>query len=354
MQHRVLGKTGLEVSVIGFGGIPIRLRTKQEAAEVLRRALDLGVTYFDTARGYGDSEEKFAAGLARADCIIGSKSPKRTGEEITQDVETSLRTLQRDHIHLYQLHGVAKDDALDACLAPGGAVEALVRAKEQGKIGHIGITGHFRPVLVRAVREAGEVIESVQALVSPLEADDHLRDPSLRSTGAFEELLAACREQNVGIIAMKVAGGGVFPQPTAAAKWVLGHEEVACANIGMSTLAEVEDNAAAGTGDLALTPEDEAAIQELERDFERLYCRRCGLCQPCPKGIDIVSVLIGDSMVMRMGGDLYHGRGFKDKLTKIQECHDCAVCLPKCPYELNIPELLPRQAAKIRKLAASL
>ncbi len=338
MQHRPLGRTGLQLSAVGFGGIPIQLNTREDATAVLKRAVECGVTYFDTARGYGDSEAKFGQALCDENVIIGSKSPQRAADGIVQDIEDSLRRLRRDRIHLYHLHQVFRHEELDRVMGPRGALAALVKAKEQGKIGHIAISGHNRQILLRAVREAGEYLGAVQTLFNPLETD------------AFDELLPLCHARGIGVIAMKPPGGGVFPHPEVCIKWVLTHDAVSCANVGMSRIAEVEANAAAGATAGPLSDKDKRAVERLRADFDRVYCRRCGLCQPCPKGIDIVGILIGDSMILRMGDGLYYDRGLQEKVARVAECHDCAVCLPRCPFGLDIPELLARAAVRIREM----
>ena len=327
------------VSEIAFGGIPIMKLTQAQAVRVLRHAVDLGITYFDTARGYADSEAKMGEALVGQECSIASKSPARDAEGMRKELEASLHTLRRECLEVYQMHHLSTPEDLEQSLEPGGAVEALQQAQQDGKLRFIGVSGHNRRTLCELVRQAGDVINVVQTLFNPLEAD------------ALDELVPLCARHGIGIVAMKAVGGGIFDCPTASMKWILSHPEISCTDPGMASIEEVEANARIGSEDLALTDAEQRAIESLRARLDKAYCRRCGECLPCPKGIDIVSIMIGDSLIMRMGRQVYEGRGFAEKLERIAECHDCDVCLPKCPAGLSIPELLPLQVARIKELA---
>jgi predicted aldo/keto reductase-like oxidoreductase len=223
-------------------------------------------------------------------------------------------------------------------LAPGGALEALQQAQEAGKIRFVGVSGHNRSTLVKTVQQAGEVIDVVQTLFNPLETD------------ALDELIPLCANRRIGIVAMKAVGGGIFDCPAASMRWILSHPAISCTDPGMATLEEVEQNARVGTDDASLTQVDEREIESLRERLGRQYCRRCGACLPCPKGIDIITVLVGDSMILRMGRELYANRNFEAKIERVGDCHDCDECAGKCPAGLSIPELLPLQAERIREL----
>ncbi len=339
MRTRSLGRTELQVSEIAFGGIPIMIRDEEVARAVLRRALELGINYFDTARGYGDSEVKMGQALAGEQCYVASKSSTRNAKGVLEDVETSLGNLQRECIDVYQMHFVCTRDDMEQVLGPGGALEGLQQARRDGKIRFTGVSGHNRPVLVDTVRQAGDAIDVVQMLFNPLETD------------ALDELIPLCAEKRIGIVAMKAIGGGIFECPEASMKWILSHPEISCTDPGMGAIEEVEANARVGTEDPALTEADERALDELRAKLDKQYCRRCGDCMPCPKGIDIVGILVGDSMLMRMGQDLYDDRDYAGKLEMLNECFDCNECVPKCPAGLSIPELLPLAAARIKEVA---
>ncbi|MGQ9731612.1 MAG: aldo/keto reductase [Candidatus Zipacnadales bacterium] len=340
MRTRTLGRTKLQITEIVFGGIPILQQSPENAAAVLRAALDEGINCFDTARGYGDSEEKMGAVLANEDCLIMSKSGKLDAQGMTAELETTLRNLRRDHVDVYAMHQVFTSEQLARVLGPNGSLEALLKAKDQGKVRAIGITGHNRGVLVAAIEQAGEVIESCMFLFNPLETD------------ALNRLVPLCVERGVGLIAMKVPGGGIFSweQALASAKWCLSHP-ITCVNVGFATVEEVRAMAAIGQNAPELTAGEVEAIRQLCQEFAPKYCRRCGSCMPCPQGINITNVLVGASMVRRIGWQQLSGRNFLDSARKANDCDGCGLCVERCPWSLDIPTLLPKALREIEELA---
>jgi predicted aldo/keto reductase-like oxidoreductase len=278
--------------------------------------------------------------LAGDGCVIMSKASKTSGADMLAELEKSLVALKRDCVDVYAMHQVFTPDDLAQCLAPGGALEALVKAKQDGKVRAIGITGHHRPTLIAAVEQAGDAIESVMFLFNPLETD------------ALDRLVPLCVEKSVGLVAMKAAGAGVWgpDEVLASVKWTLNHP-VTCANIGFSTVEEVRATAGIGRGNLELTAEDEAIVQALRDRYEPSYCRRCGECAPCPKGINIVGTLVGASMVKRLGWAQLGKRGFLESVQKARDCDECGLCTERCPWALNVPALLPEALRQIEEMA---
>ncbi|MGB9847437.1 MAG: aldo/keto reductase, partial [Desulfotomaculales bacterium] len=200
MEMRQLGRTGLKVSLIGFGGIPIQRVNNEAAAVVLQAALAAGINFFDTARGYTDSEEKFGLVLGKGGLhpVIATKSMARTREEMAADIERSLKNLQVDYIDLYQLHNVRSREDLRQVLAPDGALAALREAQAAGKVRHVGITGHVVDVLAEAV-QTGE-FETVQFPFNAVEREGAAR------------LLPLAEKLDMGVIVMKpLAGGALRP-----------------------------------------------------------------------------------------------------------------------------------------------
>lgn len=336
LPKRRLGKTNLMVTVIGFGGIPIQRESEEDAIATVRRAFDLGVNFFDTARGYTTSEEWIGNALEGRDYIIASKSGRREGKAILEDVDQSLAELRRDHIDLYQLHGVNDDDQLAQVLAPGGALEGLMKAREAGKISHIGITGHRRETLVRAVRECGE-FATVQVPFNLVEDD-------IRET-----LLPLCAERDVGVIAMKPVGGGNFTNAPLAIKWCLT-QPITVAIPGMQTVKEVEQDVLAGLGEVELTPEERAECERMRSELDRRTCRRCRYCEPCPQGVQIGMLLHGRTIVRRMGAARFREWGAAEIIASAQACVECGECVRKCPYGLPIPELIREAVAFYRTI----
>ena len=332
---RRLGKTGLEVTVVGFGGIPIQVVPEEVAVAAVRRAYDLGVNFFDTARGYTNSEERIGKALEGCEHFIATKSGNREAEGIYRDVERSLANLGRKQIDLYQLHGVNDDDELEKALARGGAVEGLRRARDEGKIAHIGITGHRRETLIRAV----EVCEDFATVQVPF---------NLVEDEILDRLAPICQQRDVGVIAMKPCGGGNFTNAPLALKWCIA-QPISVAIPGMANPQEVEEDVAmAATGEL--TPEELVAVERMKQELDQRTCRRCRYCEPCPQGVQISSLLHGRSVVRRMGVARWKEWGALDMIASADLCAECGTCLTRCPYNLPIPELVREVVAYFRTI----
>jgi len=334
MKTRILGRTGLEVSAVGFGGIPIQGIPAAEAEAVVRAALERGITFFDSARGYTDSESKLGRALvgAGAEVVVATKTMARTAEAMAADIETSLRNLGRDAIDLYQMHNAASDDVLERVLGPGGAYEAMDRARRDGKIRFIGVTGHSRDVLRRAVET--DLFDTVQHPYNPLE-------PEWRS-----DVIPAARAHGLGVIGMKPAAGGALGDVPAALRFAL-HDGVDVAIPGMDAIPQVVENAAAGAELGPPTAADLASFAAEARRWGGRFCHRCGYCKPCPNGLDVPFLLLIEAYYTR-----YDLRGWAlERLAglekKYADCAACGECAARCPYGLPIPELLAAAASKV-------
>ncbi len=323
---RRLGKTGLMVTVIGFGGIPIQAVNDEEAVATVRRAYDLGVRFFDTARGYTTSEDRIGRAVEGRECVIASKSGAGDAETIYQHVLTSLANLRRDRIDLYQLHGVNDDEELARRTAPGGALDGLRRARKEGKIAHIGISGHRRETLIKAVETCDE-FASVQVPFNLVERD------------ILDALVPLCQQRDVGIIAMKPVGGGNFTNAPLAIKWCV-NQPITTAIPGMAKVEEVEADVPVGYGDLRLTPAEAAAVDLMHSELDQRTCRRCRYCEPCPHGVQIGMLLHGRTIIRRMGVARFFDFGSKEVIASASGCVECRECVAKCPYSLPIPELI--------------
>ena len=271
MQYRDLGQTGLKVSVVGFGGIPIQRVTAKEAEAIVGKALDSGINFFDTARGYTDSEAKLGPvlGPRRAEAIIATKSLARDREAMAVDIRKSLQTLGVDCIDLYQMHNVKDQETLARVLGPEGALQALIEAKREGLIRHIGVTGHIKNILEEIIVKPG--IETVQFPFNAVE------------TKGAAELLQLAGEKRLGIIIMKPLAGGALRDSGTALRFILGHP-VSVVIPGMDSLDQVIKNSEVGADPRPLT---QAELKELEEEAGRLgaeFCRRCEYCQPLPAG----------------------------------------------------------------------
>jgi len=334
MKKKVLGKTNLEVSVVGFGGIPIQNLPMREARNLIREVLDAGINFLDTAQGYGDSEVKIGEGIKgrRENCIVATKSPCRTSQQVRSHVEKALRRLKTDYIDLYQIHHVSKPHELEQVLSPKGALEELIKVKKEGKIRHIGITGHNPDLLQKAIEQSKE-LETVQFPFNIVEDGESKR-----------ALLNSARKLNVGTIIMKPLAGGVIPEPELSLRWIL-QQGVDTVIPGMILLSEVRENAAVGNDPSPLSPEELSRLKDGIRDLEENFCRRCMYCMPCPEGIPIYLIQeLGDKVkvkaVKKMCQDIYA------RLKKtVEDCTECGECEKKCPYELPIRKMLKEKHA---------
>ena len=232
MRYRRLGKTGLDVSVVGFGGIPIQRISTEETGKVVDRCVQLGINFFDTARGYTDSEEKLGKTLAehRDKVLIATKSMARDRRD-GGGYQKSLETMAVDYIELYQLHNIKDQETFDQVMAADGALAALKEAKEKGLIGHIGVTGHNKEFLLK-IMESGEV-ETVQFPFNPVE------------TNGVQEIIDLADEMDIGTIVMKPLAGGAITNADLALRYLFD-QGVTTAIPGMDTISQVEENAMAG------------------------------------------------------------------------------------------------------------
>ena len=349
MQKRRLGRTGLDVSIIGFGAIKLPGVLKDNAVEIINRSLDRGINYIDTARNYGDSEEKIGLVLKerRSECFIASKTTARDADGLMADVETGLRNLQTDKIDVYQLHTVSDGDTYCQVMARGGALTGANRARAQGKIDHIGITVHRDLNTMKAAIKSDE-FETIMIAYSPLDQE-----------GVGEEILPMAREQDMGVIIMKPLSGGLLclpehereksrPDPIASGslRFIVSNENVTMAIPGMTKIREVEENAAAGA--MTRMSEDDTAellryIGMLRKEFRYgQVCLRCGYCQPCPQGIAIPTAFRALDMYRNYPGNLKHlgSELYASLEVGADACEECRQCMEKCPAGLNIPEKL--------------
>ena len=334
MDRRRLGRTDLEVSVIGLGGIPIQGLDDARATDVIAAAVDAGIDFFDSARGYTDSEAKLGRALAphRDRVTLATKSMARGADEMRADVERSLGELATDRIDLYQLHNVASAADLERVLGPGGALEALERARDAGAVRWIGITGHSRPILVRAL--ASGRFDTVQHPLNPIEVE------------WLEEVVPAAREAEAGVIAMKPAAGGALDAVPAALRWSL-HRGADAVIPGMDAVEQVRANAAVGRD---LRPPDAEELAALERDrraWGGQFCRRCGYCKPCPNDLDIPALLLLEAYYTRYALRDWALARLAGLEKRYADCAACGECVERCPYRLPIPELMAAAAERV-------
>ncbi len=332
MEYVTLGKTGLRVSRVGFGGIPIQRITSEACSLLFDSVIQAGINYIDTARAYTVSEAYLGEALRgrRDQFILATKSMARTREAMAKDIETSLRNLQTDYIDLYQIHN-PNDAQLDAVLAPGGAMEALREAKAAGKIGHIGLTAHAKSVFARALE-----IEEIETVMFPYNIVER----------QGEDLIARCKEKNVGFIAMKPMAGGAIEDADLAMRFIVSNPDVTIVIPGMYCKEEVAQNVAAAQSTEPLSEQERVRADAILAHLGEHFCRRCNYCAPCTVGISIPSVFLFEGYLSRYGLEDWARERYATLKIKASACIECGACEGRCPYHLPIRQMLKESAEK--------
>lgn len=330
MEYRTLGKTGLKISRMGFGGIPIQKIDEEGTRKLLHEMMEKGVNYIDSARGYTVSEQYIGYGLEgiRDKFVLATKSMSRTKEAMAADIETSLGNFRTDYIDLYQVHNPSMEQ-LDQVMGEGGALEALMEAKAAGKVGHIGLTAHSTEVFERALE-----LDWVETIMFPYNI--------VEQQGA--ELIHKCAEKNIGFIVMKPLAGGAIEDASLALRYVCSNPDVTVVIPGMAEIRELEQNLAACSNTEPLTQEE---LKEMDKVREQLgtdFCRRCNYCAPCTVGINIPSVFLFAGYLQRYDLADWAKDRYSTLKVKASACIGCGKCEPRCPYHLPIREKLKKCA----------
>lgn len=320
-----LGRTGLVVTKNGFGALPVQRVDMEGACRLLRKAYESGINYFDTARAYTDSEEKLgnALGDVREKIIISTKTMSTTVEGFWLDLRESLRMLQTDYIDIYQFHNP------DFIPRPGdgtGLYEAMLEAKAQGFIRHIGITNHRLALAIEAVNS--DLYETLQFPFSYL-ADEK-----------EEALVRLCEERDVGFICMKALAGGLITRADVAYAYLA---QFPVAPIwGIQRESELEDFLRCSDNPPVMNDERRAYVEQERKSLSGDFCRGCGYCQPCPVGIDIQNCARMSLLLRRSPSAGHLSEAGQTKMKKIEDCLHCGQCKSRCPYGLDTPALLKR------------
>lgn len=327
MIYKRLGKTNLNVSRVGFGGIPIQRVTMKEAAAPIHRAQDLGVNFIDTAKGYTVSEEYIGEALAgrRDKWIIATKSMARNSAAMYSDVLSSLKNLKTDYIDLYQIHNIKEIDSYNQVVSEDGALNALLKSKKEGLIGHIGITAHSLDMLKLAV-ESGYF----ETIMYPYNIIENQAD----------EVFKRANELDIGVIAMKPMAGGALTNGTLAMKYILNNNNITTAIPGMGNISEVEENVKAAEGEISLSPEEKLKCEKIKKEMGETFCRRCGYCAPCPQGIDIPFNFIVRAYYENYDLKDWAMERYKAMGAHAGNCAECGICEGRCPYNLPIRSML--------------
>ena len=337
MKSYTLGKTGITTPQNAFGCLPIQRVDMDEAVRIYRRAYEGGMTFFDTARAYSDSEEKLGKAFSgmRDKIFIATKTQAKTPEKFWDDLETSLKTIGTDHVDIYQLHCVPQ------CYKPGdgtGMYEAMEEAKKQGKILHIGITAHKIGVAEDIVKSG--LYETLQYPFSYLSTD---RDIAL---------VEACQNAGMGFIAMKGLSGGLLTNSTACMAFMMEYPVLPI--WGVQKMEELEEWLSFFEKEPSMTPELQKVIDDDRAELLGDFCRGCGYCAPCTKDIIINQCARMSQMIRRAPSDAWLTEHWYKEMLKIEDCIDCGKCRERCPYELDIPTLLRKNLADYKKMYLAL
>lgn len=331
MEYRELGKTGLKISRMGFGGIPIQRIDAAGTKALMHQLVEAGVNYIDTARGYTVSEQYLGEALEgiRDRFVLATKSMSRTRQAMSADIDISLGNLRTDYIELYQVHNPNLEQ-LEQVMAEGGALEALQEAKAAGKIGHIGLTAHSLEVFEKAL-----TLDWVETIMFPYNI--------VETQG--EALIQACAEKGKGFIDMKPLAGGAIEDANLAMRFIVTNPDVTVVIPGMADAAEVTQNLEAVNNASPLTAKELARIEEIRAQLGTQFCRRCNYCAPCTVGISIPNVFLFQGYLKRYGLADWAKNRYESLAVKASACVECGACETRCPYQLPIRDMLKAAAA---------
>lgn len=329
---RLLGNTGMKIKRVGFGGIPIQRISQKDTNDVINELEKQGINFIDTARGYTVSEEYIGNSLEgrREKFFIATKSMSRSYESMKNDIEISLRNLKTDYIDLYQIHNL-KSEEYEDIFNEDKAYRALLEAKSEGKIKHIGITSHSLETIEKVVED--DKFETIQFPYNIVEdqADD---------------VFKKANEKGIGIIVMKPLAGGALDDATLAIKYILSKSYIDVAIPGMDSVEQVRQNTDV-LENLKLTQEDNEKIEEIRKSLGNRFCRRCEYCLPCPVGVNIPANFLLEGYYTRYNLKDWAIQRYEATNGKASECVNCGLCETKCPYDLPIRDMLKDVANKL-------
>lgn len=335
MEYRRLGRTGLEISVIGFGAIGVR--GAEAVQSMLKEGRRLGINHIDTARSYPRSEEMLGKAMSdlRKEFYICSRTQSRDYDQAEKDLETSLEMLQTDYVDIYQVHALGGDEELSRVLQKDGVANLLQQAKADGRIRFTGLSSHHLDAAGKAVLT--DLFDTLVIPFSPIEySAKHL------------QVIQICKELDVGVVAMKPLSGGNFVKRISDTLSFTLQHDIAAAITGTRSDEELQENAAAGS-DLRVLPLNEFdSLMSEAAELGQSFCRRCGYCLPCTEEIPIREIMQSDAYlrgnsraVYQFGGE----EGLKNFKAAVEKCTECGECIERCPYSLPIPELMPGKVA---------
>lgn len=337
MVKVTLGNTGIVVNKNGFGALPIQRIDVDSAVKLIHMALDGGVDFFDTARAYSDSEEKLGKafeGIDRSKYYIATKTTAKTGEQLHADLETSLKNLKTDYVDIYQLHCAPK------CFRPedaDGVYDAALQAKKEGKIKHIGITAHLLNVAEEAV-ESG-LYETLQFPFAYISGEKEVA------------LVKKCEEAGMGFLGMKGLAGGLLTN-SKLCYWFACQHEAVLPLWGIQRESELAEFLSYQDNPPVMDDEMKTVYEKDIKELSGEFCRGCGYCMPCPKGIQINNCARISQLLRRSPSKNWLSEEWQANMAKIKECIHCNQCASKCPYGLDTPKLLEKNLEDYENVVA--
>jgi len=327
MEYRVLGKTGLKVSRVGLGGLPLQRVDAEATKELVKSLLENDINFIDTARGNTVSVEYLGYGMEgiRDKFVLATKSMARTKDAMAADIEISLKNLRTDYIDLYQLHNVKNVEALEAALKEDGAYRALKEAQAEGKIRHIGITSHIKDTLIYAIKEHADLFSTIMYPYNIVETEG-------------EDLFRLAKEADMGTMAMKPMGGGNLSDAKLALRFIVQNPNIDVALVGIGDKKDALEDTQLDLS--ALTEEEIAKCKAIREELGTEFCRRCNYCAPCTVGIDIPTNFTFHNYLKNYDLATWAKERYAAMPVRADSCIGCGVCETRCPYELKIREKL--------------
>ncbi len=333
MNRIRFGRTELTVSEVAFGGIPIMRVSESEAISIIREIITMGVNFLDTAHGYGDSEEKIGKAITsfpRESLVLASKSPARDKKTFLEHLHLSLKRLQTDYIDIYQLHSVSTEDAMEQVLSADGAFEGLTQAIKEGKVRFPAFSAHNL--------EIGEKMIST-GLFDVTQIPFNFIDKK-----AADSILPLALQHDMGFIAMKPLGGGMLEDARLCFKYLKQFEGVV-PDPGIEKAHEMREIIEIIEDPSPLSDKDFREMERISEELGETWCHRCDYCQPCPEEIPISMMLNLRSFVKRLPFERMQ-TVFGEKIEKARNCRECEDCVERCPYDLDIPELIKKNLTR--------
>jgi predicted aldo/keto reductase-like oxidoreductase len=338
MKTMRLGKTGINVSRIGIGGIPIQRPSEDKAIEVIQRCLDLGINYIDTSVAYGTSEDRIGKAIAdfRDEIIIATKTSWKDKDTAYKCLERSLANLKTDYIDIWQFHNVSNFSAYEQVFKPEGAMEAAQEALKTGKINHIGISSHSLEIARKAITSG-----YFETVLFPF---NFIRNE------AIKELIPLAQKHEVGFVAMKPFAGGNIKNANVAIKYLLQFNTVLPVP-GIEKIKEIEEIVDIVNGSWKITPMEQQIMSNIQGKLDKTLCSQCGHCLPCPQGVRIQLLMITYSMWRLWPKEEFLTGYMPNAVRSWDNCNNCGECEEKCPYHLPIRQIISDNIDFYQKVA---